>query len=202
MPSSWPQSARAVAIVQTKAAGNSNDVVSTLDSAITPGNTMIVIGTISHASQTLTISEDATTTWSQCLSLNSHSTSSIRIQAWMALATGATTAITMTSSGGANTSVYMVGASGLGAPSCDGAGFGEDSGTSHGGAIALSPSTTAETVIVGVVASSSSASFNSTPPTYTPHSGAPLPTSWGGYKVVTSTSANTFASRRHHPKTP
>jgi hypothetical protein len=47
-------------------------------------------------------------------------------------------------------------------------------------------------VLVGFVASSSSATYNSLPSGYTAHTNSPTTNAWGGYKVVTSTSANTL----------
>jgi hypothetical protein len=185
---------RAVAIVQTKAQGNVDNQVVTFDAPATTGNTLIAIGSVTNATQTLTITDSAGSTWSQCLTLTTHPTAGIRVQGWYAVAAGATTTVTFTTSGGAGSSGYVIEASGMGTPECDGSGTDDDDATSHGAAISLAPSTTNETVIAGVVASSSAATYTVTPATYSAHSGAPLTASWGGYKIVTSTSANAFAS--------
>jgi hypothetical protein len=189
--------ARAVAVVQSvTAAGNANDGVITI-AAATPGNTLVVLGHILHNTQGLTISDDGGSTWNACPALRSRSgPGSPQAAIWWAIAAGATTAVTLTSVGGsANTGGFVIELSGMGTPTCDETGTDETTGgTSHGGAISVTPSATTESLVVGAVVSSSAATFSATPGGYSAFTGAPMVNAWAGYKLVTATSANTFAS--------
>jgi hypothetical protein len=186
---------RAVAVVQTNAFTSNTDDNSLVVSS-TAGNVLVVLGHIIHATQALTISDTAGSTWNACPALRSRSgPGSPQAAIWWALSAASGTTITLTSAGGANTGGLVLEASGMGTPTCDETGTDETSaGTSHGGAISVTPSAITESLVVGVVASSSPATFSVTPGGYTAFTGAPTVNAWAGYKLVTSTSANTFAS--------
>jgi hypothetical protein len=186
---------RAVAIVQTNAFTSNTDDNSLVVSS-TAGDVLVVLGHIIHATQTLTISDTAGSTWNACPALRSRSgPNSPQAAIWWALSAASGTTITLTSSGGANTGGFVIEASGMGTPTCDETGTDETaSGTSHGGAISVTPSAITESLVAGAVVSSSTATFNATPGGYTAFTGAPTLNAWAGYKLVTSTSANAFAS--------
>jgi hypothetical protein len=188
--------ARAVSIVQTNAfTGNADD--NSLIVSSTAGNVLIVLGHIVHASQGLTISDTAGSSWSTCPALRGRSgPGSPQVAFWWTVTPSSGTVITLTSVGGsANTGGYILEASGMGTPTCDETGTDETAaGTSHGGAISVTPSTTRETIIAGSVVSSSAATFNGLPGGYTTFTGTPTVNTWAGYKIVTSIAANTFVS--------
>jgi hypothetical protein len=187
--------ARAVSIVQTNAfTGNADD--NSLVVSNTSGNVVVVFGHIIHNTQTMTISDTGGSTWNACPALRARTgPNSPQVAFWWATVSASGTIITLTSSGGGSTGGYILEASGLGIPTCDETGTDESAAsTSHGGAISVTPSTTRETIIAGTVVSSSAATVNTLPGGYTAFTGTPTTNTGAGYKLVTSTAANTFVS--------
>lgn len=191
-------SAPGVSFIESAYSGaTANDNTITLTS-VQAGDLVAVIAGITNTANTLTVSDNAGHTWvADCPSgtLTNTGLASVGVQVRYAVATGAITTITLTSSVSASTYGAAIVYRGLGAVTCDGNGSADgDATTSHGVGISVSPSTTNPTLMVGGLACATNCTVSGAAPDYTQVSGTPPGRFVAAYKLVTSTSARAFAN--------
>jgi hypothetical protein len=173
-----------------------NDNAITLASNVA-GDVVVVIAGIAQSAQTLTISDDATHTWTRCPdTTQTHVTSTaIEGESWFTVVTSDITTITLTSSSTGATFGGAVVYSGMGSVTCDATDtdLDDDGVQTQGDGISVAPTTTNDTLMVGGLVNAGTINFDTFPSGYT-DIGTPIATMFMGYKVVNSTSANTFVT--------
>jgi hypothetical protein len=179
--------------VYSGALANDNTITLT---GVQSGDVVMVIGAVYNTTQTLTVSDEDGHTWSECpTGTIDNAGAAVRGQGRYVVATSNITTVTLTSSGTASTAGGAVVYRGMATIACDASDFDNDDDTvsTHGSDISVAPTTTNDTVMFGGMATVTDMTV-ATPPTGYTNVGTTLTRIFAAYKVVNSTSANTFVT--------
>jgi hypothetical protein len=152
----------AIAVVQEKTTPTfANDATATLGAPATNGNILIVIGLISTAAQTLSITADGGggMSWASVVAMQNTTNTAVNAEIFWALVAGSPSVITAVSSGAGGTALHVIEVSGLHSSPVDGSASGESaSGSAHNVSAGIT-TTAANTILVGGVVSNNLATY-------------------------------------------
>jgi hypothetical protein len=157
------------------------------------GDVIAVVGVSLNSAQDIAYTDEDGSTYNDCPSgMIDNAGDAVRMRGAYAVAAGAVTTLTITSSGAASTAGGAVVYRGFGTPTCDASDSeSEDEGTTHGEGISVAPTTTNDTLMLGGLGVEANMTLSSGASGYT-EVGTTLARLYAAYKVVNSTSANGF----------